>query len=220
MIKRLLTGSCMLAICTSLAAQQPYQMPRMGYQPTMPPPMSAPPARPPQARPRTEFEEASMILKAGLTRLINFFNTPTPPSREQIAVFLEKDIAPYFDFAYMSQWAAGPAFNRINDQQKKALETDIKAQFLSTMAQKLSNFSQQTVSYLSPRMTGRNQVELSISIGNPGNYPARLDFRLYKAAAGWKVFDVSANGSSALMYYRQYYRQKLQQQMMQTRYRR
>ncbi len=221
MKKSLLAGACFFAIATTAGAQQGYRMPSMGYQapPSLPANMP-PPMRQPQIRPRTDIEQASMMLKAGLGKLMAFFSSGNVPNRSQIAAFLEKDIAPYFDFAYMAQWAAGPAYKRMNKQQIKALEVDLKTQFLSTMAQKLTNFSQQSINYLPPRMTGRNQVELSISLGQPGNYPARLDFRLYKSEAGWKVYDVSANGSSALMYYRQFYRQQLQRQMMQNRYQR
>ncbi len=36
--------------------------------------------------------------------------------------------------------------------------------------------------------------------------PSELDFRLYRGNDGWKVFDVVANGSSAVVYYRDYFR--------------
>ena len=42
-----------------------------------------------------------------------------------------------------------------------------------------------------------------------GGYPAELDFRLYRGTDGWKVFDVVANGSSALVYYRDYFRNSM-----------
>ncbi|MCB1882186.1 MAG: ABC transporter substrate-binding protein, partial [Gammaproteobacteria bacterium] len=45
-------------------------------------------------------------------------------------------------------------------------------------------------------------------------YPARLDFRFYLAEDGWKVFDVAANGSSAVMHYRQQFRQMMRERMM------
>jgi phospholipid transport system substrate-binding protein len=38
-----------------------------------------------------------------------------------------------------------------------------------------------------------------------GAYPTRIDFRFYRGESGWKIFDVSANGSSALAFYRQYF---------------
>jgi phospholipid transport system substrate-binding protein len=214
MKKSLLLSTCLFCAATALQAQPGY-MPPMGYaNAPMPPARMAPPQRP-----VSEVDEAAQVLKAGLTKLTGFFGQNNRPGPEQIAAFLDKEIAPYFDFTYMAQWAAGSSANRMTDQQKAALETDIKTRFLTTMAQKLTNFNNQTVTYLPPRQIRRDQVELSISIGNRGSYPARLDFRMYKSEQGWKVFDVSANGSSALMYYRQYYRQQMQRPMMQPRYR-
>ncbi|MEW8429523.1 MAG: ABC transporter substrate-binding protein [Candidatus Thiodiazotropha sp.] len=32
-----------------------------------------------------------------------------------------------------------------------------------------------------------------------------MDFRFYRSEAGWKVFDVSANGNSAVAYYRRHF---------------
>jgi hypothetical protein len=36
----------------------------------------------------------------------------------------------------------------------------------------------------------------------PGAYPDKMTFRMYKAADGWKVYDVEANGRSVVAHYR------------------
>jgi phospholipid transport system substrate-binding protein len=48
-----------------------------------------------------------------------------------------------------------------------------------------------------------------VAILQASGYPANLDFRFYRGKTGWKVFDVAANGSSALTYYRQYFARKM-----------
>ena len=213
MKKSLLVTACLccLAAATAVNAQPPgYRGPATGYGYAMPQPK--PEMRMPQRQKASDAEEAGVILKAGLNKLLGFFKGSQVPSREKIATFLDKEIAPYFDFAYMAQWSAGATYRRLSEPQKKKMESELRTQFLTTMAQKLSSFDKQAVRYLAPRVTGRNQVELSIAISNPGNYPARLDFRLYKSGKNWKVYDVSAKGSSALMYYRQYFRQQMKKQ--------
>ena len=207
---------CLLA--ASVSAQQPYSSSYMGYGRAMPQQMPAP-RNPVRQRQQSDVEEAGTVLKAGLKKLLGFFNSNQAPNRQLIAAFLDKEIAPYFDFAYMTKWAAGGRYMRMSDQQKMMLEQQLKTQFLSTMAQKLSTFNNQKVKYLAPKVQGKGQVELSIAIINRGGYPARLDFRLYKSKNGWKVYDVSANGSSALVYYRQYFRQQMHRQRMQSRFR-
>ena len=220
MKKSLLITACLSCLVAAAAWAQPpaYQMPARGYGYVMP--QQPPAARGYQPDPKaSQVNEAGVVLKAGLAKLLGFFNGPQAPTRAQIAEFLDKEIAPYFDFAYMAKWAAGASYPRMSEQQKNKMEAELRTQFLVTMAQKLSAFNQQTVRYLAPRVDGRKKVELSIAIGNHGNYPARLDFRMYKAKDGWKVYDVSANGSSALVYYRQHFRQQMQRQRMPLRYR-
>ena len=53
---------------------------------------------------------------------------------------------------------------------------------------------------------------------NPGSYPARLDFRLYRNGDDWLVYDVSANGQSAIVHYRnQLMRDARERRMQQMR---
>ncbi len=220
MKKSLLISACLSClVATAVQAQQPaYQMPARGHGYVMP--QQPPVVRGYQREKKvSEVQEAGVVLKAGLSKLLGFFNGRQAPTRAQIATFLDKEIAPYFDFDYMAKWAAGASYPRMSEQQKNKMGSELRTRFLVTMAQKLSSFNQQTVRYLAPRVTGRNKVELSIAIGNPGDYPARLDFRMYKAEDGWKVYDVSANGSSALVYYRQYFRQKMQRSRVPQYYR-
>jgi phospholipid transport system substrate-binding protein len=220
MKKSLIVSACLSCLLVASAnAQQPYRAPYAGYGHGMPPPQMTAPVSPVRQKEVSEVEEAGAVLKAGLKKLLGFFNNNQAPSRQLIAAFLDKEIAPYFDFAYMTKWVAGGPYMRMSDQQKMMTEQQLKTQFLSTMAQKLSTFNNQRVKYLAPKVQGKGQVELSIAIMNRGGYPARLDFRLYKGKDGWKVYDVSANGSSALVYYRQYFRQQMQRQRMQSRFR-
>lgn len=218
MKKILITAVCSsLFFVTSVSAQTPYRAPYGGGYAAGNAPYFT--TRPMPQKPASEVDQAGAVLKSGLKKLLGFFAGNQAPAPQQIAAFLDKEIAPYFDFAYMARWAAGGLYARMTAAQQQTLEQDIKTQFLSTMAQKLSSFNQQSVRYLAPRNPQPGQVELSIAIDNRGGYPARLDFRMYKSPQGWKVYDVSANGSSALVYYRQYVRQKMQASMMQQRYR-
>jgi phospholipid transport system substrate-binding protein len=191
----------------------------MGYGHSMPQQQMAVPRPAVRKKPVSEVEEAGVILKAGLKKLLGFFSNNQKPDRELIAAFLDQEIAPYFDFNYMMKWAAGGRYMRMSEQQKHMMAKELKTRFLSTMAQKLSAFSNQQVKYLAPKVQGKGQVELSIAVANRGGYPARLDFRLYKGKSGWKVYDVSANGSSALMYYRQYFREQMYRQRLPARFR-
>jgi len=68
--------------------------------------------------PATEVPQPgpSVILKQGLQRLIGFASQEPPPDKDRIAVFLDREIAPYFDFAYMARWAGGRMWQRMTPQ--------------------------------------------------------------------------------------------------------
>jgi len=71
------------------------------------------------------------------------------------------------------------------------------------------------VRFLPPRggNDGRT-AQVSVAVLNPGSYPARLDFRLYRNGDDWRVYDVSANGQSAIVHYRQQLMREMREQSM------
>ena len=148
------------------------------------------------------------ILERGLQRLLAFVGGEARPDKAAIATFLDREIAPYFDFSYMAQWAGGPLWRRMTPQQRREFEGRLQQMFLGALTQRLTRYGGQQIRVLRSRPGRNNEVTVGVAIQNPRGYPARLDFRFYRSDEGWKVFDVSANGNSALMYYRQYFRQQ------------
>jgi phospholipid transport system substrate-binding protein len=145
------------------------------------------------------------VLREGVTKLLQFLRQKNSPNEAAVQAFLDKEIAPYFDFAYMAKWTAGPAYRNMDIQQRKMLEQKIKEMLLTSLGQRLGSYDNQDVRFFQPRRVGQNEVKVRMGILRAGGYPARIDFRFYRGDSGWKVFDVSANGSSALAFYRQYF---------------
>ncbi|MDJ0808004.1 MAG: ABC transporter substrate-binding protein, partial [Gammaproteobacteria bacterium] len=143
------------------------------------------------------------IVREGMTKLLKFMRHQERPNPQAIGGFVENEIAPYFDFAYMAQWSAGPAYRNMNDAQRSVLEQKVKEMLLSTLVKRLTSYDNQDVRFFRPRRAGKNEVKVRVGILQAGGYPANIDFRFYLSDSGWKVFDVSANGTSALSYYRQ-----------------
>jgi phospholipid transport system substrate-binding protein len=149
------------------------------------------------------------VLREGVGKLLKFMRQSQRPSQAEIARFLENEIAPYFDFAYMSTWVAGPMNRYMTDQQHAELALSVQQLLLGTLAQRLTSFQNQDVRFFPPRRVGENEVKVRVGILRAGGYPAKIDFRFYRGRDGWKVFDVAANGSSALSYYRQYFSRRM-----------
>jgi phospholipid transport system substrate-binding protein len=147
----------------------------------------------------------AMLLSQGMGQLIKFLRRQPSPTAAEIAAYIDSQVAPYFDFAYMARWVAGSRYRYMNEQQRSAMEVSLKKMFLGALAQRLGGYGNQNVRFNKPRRVAANEVDVGVDILTPGTYPARLNFRFYRSENGWKVFDVSANGSSALVHYRQYF---------------
>jgi phospholipid transport system substrate-binding protein len=161
----------------------------------------------PQAAQPAE-QNPAQVLRDGVNKLLGFLKQTPRPGNEQVAKFLTDEIAGYFDFAHMARFAAGPVARSMEPEQMQKLEARLREMFLGAMAQHLSGYADQSVEFLPPRRGGHrgDEVTLPMAVRGPQGYPSELDFRLYLGDDGWKVFDVVANGSSALMFYRNYFR--------------
>lgn len=201
----LLTG----ALVAGSAQAMPHYGPGHG-----PGPMPGP--GPYLSAPGPQMANPARVLRSGMDRLLDFLGSEPRPSEQALAGFLNNEIAPFFDFQYMASSAGGRLFEQVGRDEQQAMVEDIKRSFLTTMAEKLSGYTDQQVRFLPPRAGNDGQTaQVSVAILNPGSYPARLDFRLYRSGDDWRVYDVAANGQSAIVHYRQQLMRQVQQRRMQ-----
>ena len=163
-----------------------------------------------------ESQAPVMALRTGVDKLLEFLSAEPRPDEAALAAFLNDEIAPFFDFDFMAKSAGGRLFARLGEEQQAEMTAQIKQSFLAKMAEKLGGYSDQQVRFLPPRggQSGRTMT-VSAAIMNPGTYPARMDFRLYRSGDKWRVYDVAANGQSAIVHYRRELMRQIQQQKMQ-----
>lgn len=178
-----------------------------------PAPVQAPSAQAAQSQPRpadaaksrmaqNPMVQARTTLKEGIDKLIAFMTQKEVPNKLQVAAFLDREIAPYFDFDYMAKWVAGPTYVQMSAAQKKAMAARLEEGFLTALGSQLASYKGQKVRLLRPRRGARGSVSVNVGILRPGSYPSKMEFRMYKGEGGWKVYDVVANGRSAVAYYR------------------
>ncbi len=166
-------------------------------------PADKPPAQAQQTRPAPPPMTPLERLKMGVDSLIAFMSQEPLPAPSAIARFLDEQIAPLFDFDAMARAAAGRYYFGMDPRQRSAMAEEIKRLFLTRLTQGLSNYGGQRVRFLRPRFSPDGQeAAVSMLILHPGRYPARIDFRLARGQNGWRIIDLAANGSSAVVYYR------------------
>jgi phospholipid transport system substrate-binding protein len=149
------------------------------------------------------LEEPARVLRVGVESLTGYLNDNKGVPPEQLHAFLEQEIVPYFDFNRMAFWAAGETNRYLNPEQRQQLTIMLRERFLQTMAEELSGYKQSRIQYLRPRGNPRRgDVTLGVRVFGADSYPVQLDFKLYRGKEGWKVYDVVANGVSAVSHYR------------------
>jgi phospholipid transport system substrate-binding protein len=124
---------------------------------------------------------------------------------------LREEIAPYIDFAYMADWVAGPYKRQMGPAQRREFAVHLQQRFLAALAQRLSGG--QGYSYrLLPPQSHRGETDVGVQVLQYNRPLHRVNFRLYWDGQGWKMFDVVADGSSALQYYRQDFNEQVARQ--------
>lgn len=162
------------------------------------------------------LEEPARVLRAGVERLTGYLGDNQGVAPAQLHAFLEQEIVPYFDFNRMAFWAAGGANRYLNPEQRQQLTVMLRERFLQTMAQQLSGYRQSRIQYLQPRGNPRRgDVTLGVRVFGADSYPVQIDFKLYRGKEGWKVYDVVANGVSAVGHYRNEFSQLVNRYGMQ-----
>ena len=167
----------------------------------------APPAGWGDTAPTGPAAQASAVLKEGMDKLLAYLAQKEVPNQLQVAAFLDREIAPYFDFDYMAQWVAGPAYSGMTPEERKALAAQLESEFLGALTRHLAGYNGQQVRLLPPRRGPRGSVNIPVAVMRAGDYPTTLQFRLSESKDGWKVYDVVANGQSAAAYYRNQFQQ-------------
>jgi phospholipid transport system substrate-binding protein len=146
------------------------------------------------------------LLQEGIEKVLAFLEGGGASSPERLENFVEREIAPYFDFAYMTRWALGPRSRYMSREQLVQTAREFRVMFLSALARQLSQYEPGRIEYLRPRRNiYRGEMRLSVQSYPRRGYPVRLDFDFYQGRDGWKIYDVAANGQSALMAYREFF---------------
>jgi phospholipid transport system substrate-binding protein len=193
----------LLAVLTLLVSITSLNVTAAPYQPYYP--GSYPGYAPYQSR----TSEPAAILKAGISKLTKFIKSGAAKDNAKAMQFIQSEIAPYFDFEYMTRWSAGPAWRRMSPEQRATMQQQLTASFLTTLAQKLGTYTDQPIRYFTPRGQSRDDISVRAWIMQPTGIPTKMEFRFYKGKDGWKIFDVKAEGNSAVVYYRKQFREML-----------
>jgi len=171
-------------------------------------------SRVPQPRvqaPQPQAQTPQVLVHQGVAKLRKFLAQGKGRDNSALSAFVASEIAPYFDFDYMTKWALGPAWRSMPAHARTQAASRLQGHFLKSLAQKVGDarFTRVNIGR-SYRGNSRNELIVPLTVYRQRGPATRLNFRFYRAKSGWKVFDISANGQSAVVFYRGYFRRIMQ----------
>jgi phospholipid transport system substrate-binding protein len=157
--------------------------------------------------------DPAYVIHTTLDKITTFSSNSDKVSPLQLRSFIENEIIPHFDFNNMSHWITGRYASNMTDKDKTDFQRSLRETFLSSLAKHLGSFDAKNtrVHFFPARYRGPAEAFVSTTIYRPDTLTVRLDFRMKRAGNDWKIIDVKANGSSAVLYYRRHFMSQLRQ---------
>ena len=151
--------------------------------------------------------DPAYVIHTTLKKITNFSSHSDKVNPLKLRGFIENEIIPHFDFNNMSHWITGRYARNMSDQDKSDFQRNLRETFLSSLSKHLGSFDAKNtrVRFYPARYRGPGEAFVSTSIYRPESLPVRLDFRMKLDDGSWKIIDVKANGSSAVLYYRRHF---------------
>ena len=129
-----------------------------------------------------------------------------------LRAYLETEIFPHFDFDAMSEWITGPYARHMSKQDKIKFQSRLQETFLTALVKHMGGFDPSSTSlrYEKTIFRGRgDEAIVRVKVLRPQKPAARLEFGMRRNDGKWKIVDVKANGTSAVLYYRSHFMAEL-----------
>jgi len=122
---------------------------------------------------------------------------------DYIYELVNRIMIPHFDFPLMAKRVLGKHWRRANVQQRKDFTEAFRRLLVKSYAKSLKEYSETEIRYLPVRKKeGSKSVTVRSEVDRPGSKPLDVIYRLRFDGLVWKVFDVSIDGVSLVLNYR------------------
>jgi len=129
----------------------------------------------------------------------------------KITQLVNEKILPYTDFRRTTQLAMGRNWRTATPEQQQQVIEQFKTLLIRTYSGALAQVRDQQIQYKPFRANPDDtDVVVRSTVLNNGQ-PIELDYRLYKTAQGWRVYDINVLGAWLIQAYQQQFQEKIQQ---------
>jgi len=123
--------------------------------------------------------------------------------RKKAIALAEQKVLPHIDFTEATRLALGRWWKTATPAQRERLTTEFRGLLVRTYANAIGGYKGQTMRVLPLKLdAGADDVIVRNQFLRPGAPPLRIDYAMYKTPAGWKIYDIVAEGVSLVLTYR------------------
>ncbi len=157
------------------------------------------------------YSDPMSIIKTTLQQVTAFSSNSDNVSPTQLRHFIENKVIPHFDFDNMSHWITGHHARNMTPEDKSDFQRSLRETFLSSLATHLGSFDAKNTRFrfYPVRYRGPEEAFVNTTVYRPDRLNVNLDFRMRRSGNDWKIIDIKANGSSAVLYYRRHFMSQL-----------
>ena len=140
------------------------------------------------------------LMESSLYWLQDMSGVDDPRDPAAIIRLMEDQAARFFDFSYMAYLVAGPAYTRLDVLQRSHFQNRIRDRLFSGLAHRMGMYDVRLPRFrpIAPRPTGRYSWAAGGEFCHRGGPCVRLVFHFYLTPRGWRIYDVTSNGVSAV----------------------
>jgi len=130
--------------------------------------------------------------------------------RKKLDDLVDNTVMPHVDFRRMTALSVGRNWRAATPEQQKQLMDEFRALLIRTYAGALSSVADQKVR-MRPLRANPQDTDLIVrsEVVQPRGEPIQLDYRMSKAADGWKIYDVNVLGVWLVETYRTQFAQEV-----------
>jgi phospholipid transport system substrate-binding protein len=129
----------------------------------------------------------------------------------QITRLVNEKILPYTDFRRTTQLAMGRNWRTATPEQQGQIVEQFKTLLIRTYSGALAQVRDQQIQYKPFRANPDDTDVVVRSVVMNNGQPIELDYRLYKTAEGWRVYDINVLGAWLIQAYQQQFNEQIQQ---------
>ncbi len=149
---------------------------------------------------RRTLPNAVDLMESSLYWLQDMGGVADPRDPASIISLMEDQAARFFDFAYIAYLVAGPQYVGMDVLERSHFQNRVRDRLFSMLARQMGMYDVRMPKFrpLVPIRSSVNTWQAGGVFYHPGGPTIRLTFEFYLTPRGWRIYDVTSNGMSAV----------------------